>query len=453
MLEPEVDGFTHPYLGLTPEDRLEMLRELGLDSVDELFSDIPVKSKFNRLPEPTSEVEVYRELFSLSLKNSNCLEHPCFLGGQHIHYVPAVVQKIAERSEFLTSYTPYQPEISQGLLQALFEYQSLMAELTAMDVVNASHYTYGTSLGEAAHMAYRVTGRRKILVCGAVNTERLEVLKTYAFGRDLRVVKCGYNHGSGELDIDEAIGQLDSDTAMVYAESPNYFGIVEPRLVELSEEAHRYGSLFCQGFDTISLAIFRPPGEVGADIAVGEGVGAYPSYGGPTLGVFAVKREYVRNMPGRVVGATLDRSGRRGFVITLQTREQHIRKEKATSNITTNSAILALQSAIYIALMGYEGLKQLAHTVLSNTRYVQHRISNINGVICPRFSGFSYQDFVIAGNINTLTFRRALMSRGVIGPKQVEWAGGRGWLVGVNEMLTPAHVDLLVESLKESIEV
>jgi glycine dehydrogenase subunit 1 len=453
MPEPEADSFSHPYLGLTPDDREEMLRELGISSVDELFSDIPVKSEFHGLPEPASEAEVYRELFNLSLENSNCMEHPCFLGGCHIHYVPAVVQKIAERSEFLTSYTPYQPEISQGLLQALFEYQSLMAELTALDVVNASHYTYGTSLGEAAHMAHRVTGRRKIVVCGAVNPERLEVLKTYAFGRDLSVVECGHDGESGEANLEEALSELDSDTAMVYAESPNYFGVIEPRLGELAEEAHRRGSLFCQGFDTISLAIFRPPGEVGADIAVGEGVGVHPSYGGPTLGVFAVRREYVRSMPGRVVGATVDRSGRRGFVITLQTREQHIRKEKATSNITTNSAILALQSAVYIALMGYEGLKRLAHTVLSNTKYTQRRISEVKGVVSPRFKGFSYQDFVVEGKINASVFKQSLRSRGVLGPTQINYMGGSGWLVGVNELITPKHVDLLVECLKESVEV
>lgn len=447
MPEPVPDQFSHPYLGLTPKDRLEMLRELGISSVDQLFEDVPVKSEFSGLPHPTSEIEVYRELLELSLKNADCLRNPCFLGGYHYHYVPAVVQKMAERGEFLTSYTPYQPEISQGMLQALFEYQSLMAELTAMEVVNASHYTYGTSLGEAAHMAHRVTGKTKILVCGAVNPERLEVLKTYAFGKDLKVVQTGHDEETGELDLGSAQAALDSETAMVYAESPNYFGVVESRLAELAAEAHRVGALFCQGFDTISLSIFKPPGEVGADIAVGEGVGYNPSYGGPSLGVFATRKEYVRNMPGRLVGATVDGLGRRGYVITLQTREQHIRREKATSNITTNSAILALQSAVYIALMGYEGLRKLAQTILSNTVYTEHRLSEVGGVVSPRFRGFAYQDFVFSGSLDPSRFRRSLRSRGILGPTKIP----QGWLVGVNELVTKAHVDLLVEAVKEAV--
>ncbi len=450
-VDPRVDEFSHPYLGLTPNDRLEMLRELGLYSVDQLFADVPVKSEFNGLPEPASEAEVYTELYELSRKNWNCMEHPCFIGGSHFHYVPAAVQRIAERSEFLTSYTPYQPEISQGLLQALFEYQSLMAELTGLDVVNSSHYTYGTSLGEAAHMAHRVNGRTKVLVCGAVNPERLEVLRTYCFARGLKVDVCGYNNDSGELDFDSASKKLDAETAMVYAESPNYFGVIEPQLKDLCAEAHRVGALFCQGFDTISLSIFKSPGEVGADIAVGEGVGINPSYGGPTLGVFAVRREYVRSMPGRVVGATVDRSGRRGYVITLQTREQHIRRDKATSNITTNSAILALQSAVYIALMGYDGLKGLAKTILSNTRYTQGRLSEVEGVVSPAFKGFSYQDFVFTCTMDVDRFKSNLKSRGVLGPKHIDGLVSGGWLVGVNELLSPSHVDLLCDALKGSV--
>lgn len=448
MPEPLPDTFSHPYLGLTPKERLEMMKELGISSVDELFADVPVKSEFKGLPKPTSEAELYAELFELSLKNADCTRNPCFLGGYHYHYVPAVVQKIAERGEFLTSYTPYQPEISQGMLQALFEYQSLMAELTAMDAVNASHYTYGTSLGEAAHMAHRVTGRSKILVCGAVNPERLEVLKTYAFGRDLKIVQAGHSDVTGELDFDSALALLDGETAMVYAESPNYFGVVEPALADLAGEAHRVGALFCQGFDTISLAIFKPPGELGADIAVGEGVGYHPSYGGPSLGVFATRREYVRSMPGRLVGATVDRFGRRGYVITLQTREQHIRREKATSNITTNSAILALQSAVYLALLGYEGLKRLAQTILSNTAYTQRRLAEVEGVVCPRFKGFTYQDFVFSGKVDQEKFRRNLSSKGILGPTHIPELG---WLVGVNELVTKWQVDLLVEALKTSV--
>lgn len=450
-MEVEPDKFDHPYLGLTEKERGEMLGFLGVKSADELFSDVPVKNGVKGLPSPTSEAQLFQELYALSRRNKNCLDHPCFLGGgPHLHYVPAVVQRICERGEFLTSYTPYQPEISQGMLQAMFEYQSMISELTRLDVVNASHYTYGTSLGEAAHMANRVTARRRIVVCGAVNPERLLVLRSYAYGRDLTVVQTGFDAKSGELDLDAARNQINEDTALVYSESPNYFGVVEGSLEDLVAQAHRKGALFCQGFDLISLALLKPPGEVGADIAVGEGVGSPMSYGGPALGLFAANKKFVRSVPGRLIGATSDRQGKRGYVITLQTREQHIRREKATSNITTNSSILALANAVYLALLGPDGLKRLAEAVLSNTLYVQRELGKIQSVASPLFSGFSYQDFAFRFNGDSDALERRLRDSEVLGPTRVGDSHGlRGlWLVGVSELTTKQQVDSLVSLIE-----
>jgi glycine dehydrogenase subunit 1 len=447
----EKDEFTHPYLGLTKKERKEMLEYLGLTSADELFSDIPIRSEFHMEEQPLSEQELFFEFYELSKRNWNYLEHPLFAGGgAHAHYVPAVVQKIIERGEFLTSYTPYQPEISQGMLQALFEYQSMVCELTALDVANASHYTYGSSLGEAAHMAHRINSKNKVVVCGAVNPERLEVLRAYAFGKKLAVVQTRYDEQKGSLDFDALQSAVDDETCMVYVESPNYFGVVEPNLEEVAEIAHKKGALFCVGFDMISLALFKPPGEVGADIAVGEGVGFPISYGGPSLGVFATRKQYVRSMPGRVVGATLDKRGKRGFVITLQTREQHIRREKATSNITTNSAILALANAVYLALLGKSGLKKLAERILSNTHYTQSRLAELKGVTSPLFKGYCYQDFVARIQASEQALEKSFEKHGIIAPTRLKQLDS--WLFGVSELTTKAHVDLLVVSIKEALK-
>jgi glycine dehydrogenase subunit 1 len=446
-LDVEPDEFGHPYLGLTKKERGEMLGFLGIRSADELFVDVPIKNGVKGLPSPASEALLFQELYALNKQNKNCLDHPCFLGGgSHLHYVPAVVQRICERGEFLTSYTPYQPEISQGMLQAMFEYQSMISELTGLDVVNASHYTYGTSLGEAAHMANRVTGRKKIVVCGAVNPERLGVLRAYAYGRDLSVVQTAFDSHSGELDPEAACNQIDSETALVYSESPNYFGVVEGSLKDLASRAHSKGALFCQGFDLISLAILKSPAEVDADMAVGDGVGSPMSLGGPGLGLFAADKKFVRSVPGRLVGATSDRSGKRGYVITLQTREQHIRREKATSNITTNSSIIALANAVYLALLGPDGLKRLAEAILSNTVYTQRELGRLRGVVSPLFSGFSYQDFVFGFEGDSDRLEQRLMDSDVLGPSRIGSGYGLGgglWLVGVSELTTKQHVESL----------
>ncbi|MEM3671324.1 MAG: aminomethyl-transferring glycine dehydrogenase subunit GcvPA [Thermoprotei archaeon] len=448
------DEFTHPYLGLTREERRQMLEELGIESVDELFKDVPVQaSDFSRLPSSMPERDVYAEMYSLAGRNSTPLDWHCFLGGRlRYRYVPAAVQKLVDRGEFLTSYTPYQPEISQGMLQALFEYQSMVAELTELDVVNCSHYTQGTSLGEAAHMANRLNGRAKVVVCGAVNPERLEVLRTYCSSKNMKVVGTGYDPASGELDLEQAKESIDQDTALVYAESPNYFGIVEPKLSGLAEATHDAGGLFCQGFDLISLSRFKPPGENGADIAVGEGVGFPISYGGPGVGLFATKTELVRKAPGRLVGVTKDSAGRRGFVITLQTREQHIRREKATSNITTNSAVLAVAQAVYLALLGPDGLRGLAEAALSNKQFVLDQLRKQGACDVGVFSGFSFQDHVIGLDAPEEKVEQTMLSHKILGPLSLKEYGLRGkWLLGVSEETNTRDVTALLTAVGECV--
>jgi glycine dehydrogenase subunit 1 len=451
---PRADGFTHPYLGLTPAERAEMLSFIGVSDADQLFDDIPETWRPEALPQPLSERELFQEALRLASRNLSATGRPFFLGGtSHQHYLPAAAQKLVERGEFLTSYTPYQPEISQGMLQAIFEYQSMIAELTGLDTVNASHYTYGTCLGEAAYMAHRLNGRKRVVVCGAVNPERLEILRTYCFGADMEVLQSQPNEQSGELELAEASSLISEEASLVYAESPNYFGILEPRLSELAELAHEKGALFCQGFDLISLALVKPPRENGADIAVGEGVGFPMSFGGPGLGIFATKREHVRAAPGRLVGATVDANKRRGYVITLQTREQHIRREKATSNITTNSSINALANAAYLALLGTSGLRNTAQVILSNTRYVQKEIAKVGSVVAPAFSGTSYQDFSFRFMGDGRKLVEAFKRRGVVGPvaSKIRVSGaGQLYLGAVTELTTIEHVEELRSSLEEA---
>jgi glycine dehydrogenase subunit 1 len=451
----QTDGLEHQYLALSKRDREEMMAFLGIETVDTLFSDVPMVSHFedaalNR--SPAEEPEVYREVRDLSKRNLTCADAPCFLpGSPRIHYIPAAVQVLAGRGEFLTSYTPYQPEISQGVLQALFEYQSMVSELTALDVVNASHYTYGTSLGEAALMAHRTNSRRKIVVCGAVDPERLEVLRTYASGKSLIIKETPFDASSGRVNLEAALSEIDQDTSLVYLESPNYFGIVDEQAPELSQEAHSKGALFCQGFDLVSLALYAPPGELGADIAVGEGVGYPPMYGGPSLGVFATRKEYVRNIPGRLVGMTSDAHGKRGYVITLQTREQHIRREKATSNITTNSAVLAIACAVYLSLLGYSGLRRVALKVHENALLAAQELAKVPGARL-RLSGHFYQDFVMTLPYEDDRISRSLAGHGILGPLPLPAFYGlpHSWLFGTNELMTHEHLERLMTAIREA---
>ena len=361
------------YMALTESDREHMLKEIGIESMRSLFSDIPeqvyLDGKLNLKP-GLSEMETIKKLKSMSEKNDDLDHFTCFLGaGAYDHFIPAAIGQLLSRQEFYTSYTPYQPEISQGTLQAIFEYQTMICELTGMDVSNASMYDGATSLTEAAILATEAIKRREILISESVNPESRQVLKTYAQFRDIKVIEV--NCKDGQTDIDDLKKKLNGNTAAFLQQNPNFFGIIED-LALAGEIVHANNSLFVVSADPVSLALLKSPGELGADIVVGEGqsLGTSLSFGGPYLGFFATKEKWMRKIPGRIIGQTKDKEGNRGFVLTLQTREQHIRREKATSNICSNQGLNALAAAMYMTFLGKEGLKQVAELCVQKAHYM-----------------------------------------------------------------------------------
>ena len=381
-----------------------MKREIGIKNIDELYSDVPKRFMLKRrlnLPHPMSEHEVRRHVESLLARNMSSRDMPVFLGaGCWPHYVPAVVENIINRTEFLTSYTPYQPEISQGMLQCLFEYQSMICELTGMDVANSSMYDWASSLGEATRMAMRLTRRREILVPRIIHPERCETLETYIEPAAIRVRKVEYERGTGQLNLEDLEKKTSDKTAAVYIENPSYLGFIETRGEEAAKIAHDHGALFIVGVDPISLGLLKPPGDYDADIVIGEGqpLGNPMSFGGPLLGVFACRSDLamMRQMPGRIIGMTTTRDeSSRGFCMVLQTREQHIRRQKATSNICTNQALCAAASAVYLALLGSAGLKDLCEAIMLKAHYAMKRLSEVEGIRTPIFKSPHSQEFTV----------------------------------------------------------
>jgi glycine dehydrogenase subunit 1 len=368
----------HPYLSLTEADKEAMLETIGVDSVANLFRDIPAGVRFDRdleLEPQLSEQELTRELEQLAGRNVDTTREISFLGaGIYDHYVPAVVDAILQRGEFLTAYTPYQPEMSQGVLQAIFEYQTAICELTGMDVSNASGYDGTTVAADACLMAKHSTGRSKVVVTEATNPQVRQVVKTYARGFALDVVEVP--HRGGTTDPDELRTAAD-DAACVIFQQPNFFGCLE-QAPDLSAAARDADAIAVAHVDPVSLGVLEAPGAYGCGIAVGEGqsAGNYQSFGGPHYGFLAARAEYIRRMPGRIVGETLDAAGERGYVLTLQTREQHIRREKATSNITTNQTLLALAGLVYLSWLGPHGLRELGETCMSLAAYAKERLTN-----------------------------------------------------------------------------
>ncbi len=369
------------YLPHTDADRAAMLAAIGVDRVEDLFHDVPAACRFPALdlPPPASEMEVLDELLSMSEENLDVQHYPCFLGaGAYHHYVPRVVDHLISRSEFYTAYTPYQPEISQGTLQSIFEYQSMICALTGMEVANASHYDGATATAEAVNMAVNVARgrRRRVILSPAVHPEYRAVVRTYTQGMNLEIV------GDEDLtaDLKDLLAWLDERTACLIVQSPNFFGQIED-LEGLADRVHAVGAMLVVVTYPISLGLLRPPGEYGADIVVGEGqsLGNGLNFGGPYLGFFACREKDVRKMAGRLVGQTVDAEGKRGFVLTLATREQHIRREKATSNICTNQALCALAAAIYLAALGKTGLRKLAELCYHKAHYAAARIDALEG--------------------------------------------------------------------------
>ncbi len=375
------------HMGLIPNDDPEtiriMLSYIGVKDIKELYSDVPNEILLSNPPEigsPLKEADL-SSLFESITSSVPEIRLSFTGGGIADHYVPAIVDEIVSKQEFYTSYTPYQPEISQGLLQAIFEYQSLMAELLDMDVVNASLYDSGSALGEAARFSMRVTKRKRIIYAKNANPERLSVLSTYVSPLDVELVSVPYDEETGRISLASLEAQLNEDTAMVYLENPNFFGIIEEEAEEVADLVHEKGGLFVVGVEPISLGVIRPPGDYGADVVVGEGqsLGGYLNFGGPSLGIFAIKstRKMIRQVPGRLIGMTKDLEGTRSYMMVLQSREQHIRQEEATSNITTNSQLMALRAAIYLSLLGPDGLRDLGRKILLNTEYLRRSIEEL----------------------------------------------------------------------------
>ncbi len=375
------------YLALTDADRELMLHAIGVGSIDELFADIPEPARLKRkleLPPPASELEVERELSELAGRNVHMGRELSFLGaGVYDHYVPAIVEAIISRPEFLTAYTPYQPELSQGILQAIFEYQTVICELTGMEVSNASGYDGATVAADACFMAAHATGRKKIAIAETVSPQVRQVVKTYAPGFGLEIVEVP--HSGGVTDPEAFLAAVQGAAAAIF-QQPNFFGCLEaaPDLARAASEA---GALAVAHVDLLSLGVLEAPGAYGCQIAIGEGqaAGNRLSFGGPHFGFLAAKKDLIRRMPGRITGQTVDRAGRRGFVLTFQTREQHIRREKATSNITTNQSLCALAGLVYLSWLGPNGLRELGETCLGLAELARQKLPVREAFAAPSF--------------------------------------------------------------------
>ena len=439
-----------PYLVHSPEDRAAMLAAIGIDSMEPLLADIPSRLRLKKLNLPTglSEPETMGRIRSLAAHNRVFEDRLTFRGGGvYRRFIPAAVPAVTSKGEFYTAYTPYQPEASQGWLQAIFEFQTMIAELTGMEVANASLYDGATAVAEAAMMAVVQTGRDRVLVAGYLHPEYRETLMGFAKGRKFHVLH--HQATDGVVDLAELEKQLHDGVAAVIFQQPNFLGLVEDAAA-VTALAHRHGALAIASVDPISLAVLAPPGEYGADIAVGEGqqLGLSPSFGGPHVGFMACRGELIRRLPGRLVGQAFDGTGRRGFVLTMQAREQHIRREKATSNICTNHALCALAATVYMSYMGPEGLRSIATTSLSRAHHLADRLAELPGFGLAFPAASFVSEFPLRVKEPAALLAR-LAGRGILGGLDV----GRWFpeLSGVlllccTELNDPASLDELVEA-------
>jgi glycine dehydrogenase subunit 1 len=460
-----LDRHNHPYIpNSQPEIKKEMMQKIGIKSIDELYADIPEKYRLKKtlnLPEGLSEFEVKKHVEALLSKNKTCNDMPIFLGaGCWPHYVPAVVKEIVQRSEFLTAYTPYQPEISQGMLQALFEYQSMICELTSMDVANSSMYDWASALGEAARMAARITGRREILIPKIIHPERAATLHVYAEPPGIMIEQVAYERENGQINLEDLKNKISDKTAAVYIENPSYLGFIETQVDEISKEAHAHGALFIVGVDPTSLGILKPPGEYDADIVIGEAqpLGNAMNFGGPLLGIFACRGDInlIRQMPGRIIGlTTIMDGGGQGFCMALQTREQHIRREKATSNICSNEALCAVASAVYMALLGPQGIRELGETIMYKANYAMRLISEIDGVKAPIFKSAHFKEFTVnfdGAGLSVKEVHKKLLQHKIHGGKDISKEVpelGQTAIYCVTEVHSKEEIERLAEVLKE----
>jgi glycine dehydrogenase subunit 1 len=432
----------------TDDDVRQMLDRIGVERLDQLFAQIPPSVRLERpleIPEGVSEMEIATDVRSLAARNLDADRLVCFAGaGAYDHYVPSVVWALAGRSEFYTSYTPYQPELSQGVLQALFEYQSMIAELTAMDVSNASLYDGATALAEAANLARSAPGRRRVLVSAGVDPRYVETLRTYGRGAGYEPEVFEINGGRGGApDVGE-------DVACVIVQHPNRFGVLEP-VRDLFGLAHAGGARSVQVFDPLSLGVLAPPGELGADIAVAEGqpLGNQLNFGGPYLGIIATRLQDVRRLPGRIVGETVDVVGRTGYVLTLQAREQHIRREKATSNICTNQTLMAIAATIYLAWLGPEGVAELGRQCAAKAAYAFDRLTTLPGVE-PLFPDAAFfKEFTIRLPADARDVLEALVGRGFLGGVAIPDVDERALVVAVTERRSRGEIDAFARAMGE----
>lgn len=441
---------SRPYIPHTEEDVKEMLATIGAGSIEELFREVPENLKLKReldVPASYDEHRLLGHLFELSRKNKNLLsDMVCFLGaGIYDRYIPATVGALLSRGEFLTAYTPYQPELSQGYLQTIYEFQTMVADLYGMDIANASLYDGATATAEAAILAYGVNGRQKIVVSDAVHPHYRQVLETYCWSMGLEVVVI--NHEAGATTN---YSKVDQESACVIVQYPNFFGTIED-LSRAREAATNAGAMLVVVADPVACSLLKPPGEFGADMVVGEGqpMGVAMGFGGPAVGLFACKVEHVRRIPGRIVGKTVDGNGNPGYVMTLRTREQDIRREKATSNICTNEALMALAATIYMSALGKNGMQTVAESSVRNTQYAMKVLGEAGAKV--KFSGKVFGEFVLELPKNAEAVQKALMEKGILAglPLGKYYPGLENCLlVAVTETRTKAQIDDFAAKLK-----
>lgn len=439
------------YIAITDAERAEMLRAIGVDSVAALFQDVPEGLRFPKLDlaPALSEPELMRELRQLSGQNQHAQSHSVFLGaGAYNHFVPSAVDQILRRGEFYTAYTPYQPEVSQGTLQAIFEYQSMMSDLTNMEVVNASHYDGGTAIAEAAIMALNVTrNRHKLVVARGLHPHYREVLRTYVQGMNLTIV----GDERPDATIEDALAQVDTSTAALFVQSPDFLGRLHD-LRGLAEQVHAAGALLVVHFDPVALGLFQTPGEVDADIATAEGqsLGIGLNFGGPYLGVFACKQKNVHKIAGRIVGATRDIEGKPAYVLTLRAREQDIRRERATSNICTNQGLMALAATVAMSLLGRQGLRRVAELCYHRAHYAANQMRQLPGYSVLDGLPF-FKEFVVQCPRPVAEINAVLDGQGIIGGYDLadeQPQLGNAMLLCVTEMNSKADIDRLVAVLR-----
>ncbi|HEX2436059.1 MAG TPA: aminomethyl-transferring glycine dehydrogenase subunit GcvPA [Solirubrobacterales bacterium] len=444
------------YTSATDADRSEMLAAVGAASIEELFAELPEEVRLGRdleLPQGMAESDVHDRLAALAERNVHAEDELCFIGaGMYDHYVPAIVDAITQRSEFLTPYTPYQPEVSQGHLQAMFEFQTAMSELTALPVSNASLYEGPSSVASAGYVAVGATGRRRFVASRGVHPHSREALATYSRGFGAEVVEAGLREGV--TDPGELERAIDDETAAVFLQTPNFLGAIED-VTALAAMAREAGALVVVSADPMTLGVLRPPGECGADIAVGEGqpLGGRLDYGGPSFGFFCATEEHLRRMPGRIAGETIDVDGRRGFVLALQTREQHIRREKATHNICTSQALNALGGIVYLSWLGRRGLVELGELMARRTAYARDRLAALDGVE-PLHAAPVVREFAVALDAPVDAVLKRCAAEGIaagypLGREYPEFENGV--LVAITERRSKEDIDRLADALGRAV--